>query len=481
MEIRPQVHFLRPQDIKMIHDTSLKILAEIGLKVPNEEILSLLKGAEGITVDEHKQVVTFREKAIIEALDLAPHVFSIYGRDKTKKATYGSEGFVCQCNLGSALWVDPKAKTRREGRFEDLEKSVVIADALPNIDIVGGMVQPAEIPVEVRDVRVYAELFKRTRKPTRTWVFNRISARYILELLKTVAGGEDALRSYPMSQFSLEPISPLRLPSDPLDSAIDFARAGIPIAIAPMPQAMATAPVTLAGAVAQGNAEILGTLAIIQAIVPGTPIIYYNAAHIMDPRTSNMVFSSPEQALMGLAIIQLGKSYGLPVGVNLGLTDAKVPDAQAGIEKGSTMILGALAGADVFGAMGIAGCDQGSSLPQLVIDDEMIGFVRRVLRGSIVNEETCAYEVIERVGIGGQFLTDDHTLEHWREEFWIPTLCDRYSWAPWYQGGAKTMLDRAIERQEKILQEHTLEWLDEETQRELDAVVAAAEREILGA
>jgi trimethylamine--corrinoid protein Co-methyltransferase len=248
-----------------------------------------------------------------------------------------------------------------------------------------------------------------------------------------------------------------------------------------MPQAMATGPVTLAGSVAQGNAECLGTLTIIQTIAPSTPVIYYNAPHIMDPRTTSLVFGSPEQGLMGVAVTQLGEYYGLPVGVNVGLTDSKVADAQAGLEKGMTILLGALAGADIFGGMGIAGCDQGFSLPQLIIDDEIIGFVKRVLHGMRVDTQSCAYEVVERVGIGGMFLTDVHTLSSWRDEFWIPQLCDRNLWEPWLAAGGKTMLDRATDCQEKILSMHTLEWLDDHTQRELDAIVAAAEREILDA
>lgn len=480
MRAKLRLEFLSPDDIERIHDTSLRILENIGLQVPSEEVLNLLDGLEGISIDENRQVVTFSEEVVMESLTRAPESFSIYGRDKTRKATYGDDRFICQSILGEAHWVEPAVKRRREGHLEDFENCVVVADALPNIEIVGGMIQPAEIPVEVRDIRTYAELLKRTKKPARSWIHNRTSARYILELLKVIAGGEAELRAYPMHNFSLEPISPLRLPHDGLEAAMEFARAGLPVTLAPMPQAMATGPITLAGAIGQANAEILGTLVIIQTIAPGTPVVYYGASHIMDPRSMSIVFSSPEQGLMAVAFTQLGNHYRLPVGVNAGLTDAKVPDAQAGMEKGMTLLLGALAGADLFGAMGISGCDQGASLPQLVIDDEIIGFVRRVLKGITVDEEACAYEVIERVGIGGNFLTDEHTLRHLREEFWIPGLSDRDLWEPWLTGGCKTMLDRAVERQERILKEHTLEWLDEEVQRELDAIVAAAEREVLG-
>jgi len=471
--------FLSAGEIQQIHDTSMRILARIGLKVPSQEVLDLLKGQEGISIDREQQVVTFNEDAVMAAIARAPQTFSVYGRDKSIQLTYGEEAFHCQAIPGEAHWVDPASKTRREARWEDFEKCVLVADALPHIDIVGAMVQPAETPVQVRDIHLYAELLKRTRKPVRSWVYNRASARYILKLLEVLAGGSDEIRAYPMAEFGLEPISPLQLPRDALEAALEFARVGVPITLGPMPQAMGTGPVTLAGSIAQGNAECLGTLTIIQNIAPGAPVIYYNAPHIMDPRTMSLVFGSPEQGLMGVAVAQLAKYYRLPVGVNVGFTDAKVPDAQAGSEIGMTLLLGALAGADIFGGMGIAGCDQGFSLPQLIIDNEIIGFVKRILRGLRVDTETCAYDVIEQVGIGGMFLTHHHTLALWRNEIWIPELCDRNLWEPWIAAGGKTMLERAIDRQEKILGTHTLEWLDEDTQRELDTIVAVAEREVL--
>jgi trimethylamine---corrinoid protein Co-methyltransferase len=474
------VGFLSPIDIQRIHDTSVRILEGIGVRVTSEEILEAIQDKQGFQVNAIAQTVKINEEAINHALDLAPSTFPVYGREKTHKISYGVDGFVCQAVPGEAHWVEPKTKIRSSGSWNDFEKSVLVADFLPNIDIIGAMIQPSETPVETRDIHLYAELFKRTKKPVRSWVYNRTSARYIIEMAKLLVGGEKELRAYPIVEFGFEPISPLILPGNALEAAVEFAQAGIPITIGPMPQAMATAPVTLAGALALGNTEILGTIAILQAIAPETPVIYYNAPHIMDPKEANLVFSSPEQAIMSVGAVQIGNHYGLPVGINVGLTDSKIPDAQAGLEKGSTMILGAIAGASIFGAMGIAGMDQGFSLPQLIIDDENIGFVKRVMKGMRVSEDAIAYEVIERVGISGNFLMDEHTLANWRQEFWIPQLCDRSSWESWSDNGGKTMLDRAYDRQEQIFSNHEFDWLDEQKQAELDKIVTVADREILG-
>ncbi|MEJ2600637.1 MAG: trimethylamine methyltransferase family protein [Anaerolineales bacterium] len=443
--------------------------------------MDLLEGQNGVRIDHARQIVTFQESAVMAAMEKAPRKFTIYGRDFTRTNAYGESGFICQAIPGETQWVDPIMKTRRPGTVEDFKRSVIVADALENIEIVGAMIQPAEIPTGVCDVYLYAELFKRTRKPVRSWVQSRTSARYVLEILYTIAGGQDELRAHPLVDFGFEPVSPLLLPAEPLEIALDFARAGLPITIGPMPQAMGTGPVTLAGNVALGNAEALATAVVIQTAAPGTPLIYFNGPHIMDPRTMNLVFSSPEQCLMATMVAELGAYYGLPVGVNVGMTDAKIPDAQAGQEKIASLLAGALAGANIVGGMGIAGCDQGFSLPQLIIDDEMIGFVRRMAQGVHLEAEALAYEVIQRVGIGGTFLMDDHTLDHWKSELWIPKLSDRNNWDLWIENGGSTMLERAIARQEQILQEHALEWLEEDIQRELDRIVAAAGEEMVPA
>ena len=176
---------------------------------------------------------------------------------------------------------------------------------------------------------------------------------------------------------------------------------------------------------------------------------------------------------------QLGHGHGLPVGLQMGLTDAKVPDAQAGMEKGMSLLMGALAGMNVTGGLGIAGCDQGASVPQLILDNEILGYVRKVARGFTVDDETLAYDAVQRVGIGGNFLSDRHTVAHVRER-WIPDLSDRKGWEIWDREGGKTMLDRAVAEGERILREHQPDWLDEATLMELDRIMAAAERELLG-
>ena len=163
-----------------------------------------------------------------------------------------------------------------------------------------------------------------------------------------------------------------------------------------MAQTGATAVGTLAGTMAQENAEILAGICIVQLIQPGTPVCYGGIPHAFDMRTTQLIFGGPEQALMAVGMTQMGKFYGLPVYINVGLTDSKLPDAQAGLEAGITLACGAMAGADIFGHLGICGVDQATSLPMLVMQHEIIGYVERLLRGVEVNDEKLGLDVIEQ-------------------------------------------------------------------------------------
>jgi trimethylamine--corrinoid protein Co-methyltransferase len=309
-----------------------------------------------------------------------------------------------------------------------------------------------------------------------------VTARYILEIYRTIAGGETALRAAPMVEAFLEPISPLQLPKDGLDIVREFARAGQPVSIGPMAMTSGTAPGTLAGTLAQENAEILAGVVITQLLAPGTPITYGGIPHIMDPRTGICSFGSPEQGIMAVAMVQIARSYGFPAYINVGLTDAKLPDAQAGAEKAATLLLGVLAGADTFGHAGICGTDHAGSLLWLAFDDEVMSYVKRMARGFDVDGERLATGVVHAVGPGGNFLAEEHTVRHFRDEMWLPgPVWTRQAYDLWSSNGVTSFGDRLGERVQNILATHRPVPLDEALAREIDRIVASARREIASA
>jgi len=238
-----------------------------------------------------------------------------------------------------------------------------------------------------------------------------------------------------------------------------------------------SAPGTLIATLAMENAEILAGVCVTQLVRPGTPVCYGGIPHAFDMRTTQVIFAGPEQALMAMAMVQMARRYGLPVYVNAGMTDSKTPDAQAGMEAGITLVLGALAGADIFGHLGICGADQASSLDMLVMQHELIGYVERVMRGiAFEDAEALGLEVIEQVGPGGSFIDQEHTAAHFRKELWFPQLLDRSFYDEWAGRGKRTLADRCRDKKEQLLREHQPEPLPADVDREIERVLASARK-----
>ncbi len=473
-----RIQVLSDHEIQSIHGASLVILRDTGVLVHHKEILRLL-GENGAEVDPHRHVARLPENLVMECIARAGKRYVLHGRDPKRTARFGFGELNQMSSPGQFGWIDSDTSRLRPATSADAADAIRLGDALPNLTVVGAMAQPKEVSEKYRDVAMTAALVKGSVKPTRTWVYNAQTARHVLEIYRTVAGGAAALRERPMTEAFLEPISPLQLPHDGLGMMAEFVRAGQPVSIGPMAMTSGTAPGTLAGTLAQENAEILAGVVIAQLLGPGTPIQYGGIPHILDPRTSVCSFGSPEQALMAVAMTQMGRFYGFPVYINVGLTDAKALDAQAGIEKSATLVLGALAGAELFGHTGICGTDHGASLEWLAADDELMSYVKRIVRGFDVTPETLAADVVNAVGPGGSFLIEEHTVRHYRRELWIPNLAwTRQAWATWDHEGRQVMAGRLRERIKSILATHQVAPMDEALAREVDRIVESARAEL---
>jgi len=469
---------LSEEDIAVIHDASLVILRDVGVHIPNQEVLGVLAEA-GAGVDFSREVARIPERLVAEALERTGQQFILYGRDRAKTARFGYGDFVLVSSPGQFSWVEEDGGPRRDPTSEDARRGILVGDALEHINIVGALGMALDVPTPIRDVWMAAELVKGTNKPTHVWVANGTTLRYILEIYEAVMGGAEAHRQSPMIAGFVEPISPLRFAETGLEILVTCARYGLPLFFAPMVQAAATGPATLAGTLALENAEILAGIVIAQLLRPGCPVCYGGIPHVMDMRTMQISFGSPEQGLMAVAMAQVAQHYSLPCYVNVGIGDSKLVDVQTGLERGMTLLMGALAGADTFGHTGIAGADQAASLEQLIVDNEMAAYVKRILRGFVVSEETLALEVIKRVGIGGNFLADRHTVAHFRKELWSPGLFDRRDWQSWWDDGAKAMVQWAREKKQQLLSEHSPEPIDPALAGEIDGIVAVARRELI--
>lgn len=472
-----KLSILHDGQLDRLHAASLEILRTVGVRIPHAEMRRRFRDADAV-VDDTTEIVRIPESLVEQALQSAGKAFTLFGRDRDHQARFGTGERNYNSIAGEAFWVDERCTSRRYASLEDVATATRLADGLERINLVGAMADPHELPVACRCVEVAATQLKHTTKPIHFWFHDRASAAYVLELMAAVSGSEEEAMRFPLAYPFLEPISPLKFPHDGIDLLFETARFRLPVPIGPMAQVGATAPGTLAGTLAQENAEILAGICITQLIEPGLAVCYGGIPHAFDMGTTQMVFAGPEQALMAVAMTQMGKRYGLPVYINVGLTDSKLPDGQAGMEAGMTLLCGALAGADIFGHLGICGVDQATSLEMLLLQHEVIGWVERFLRGFEISDETLGLDTIRAVGHDGTFLDTDHTLEHFRQELWFPQLLDRHYWANWLDRGATDLHQRCIERKETLLRGHHPDPLAADVTREVDRIVASARRNL---
>ncbi len=471
------VKVLTDLQINMIHQKSLEILETIGVNIPHSEILTRFVD-KGAVVDLNKNLVKIPSELVMELLSKAGKRFTLYGRDLTKKAEFGFGKRNYNTSGGQAFWIDTVGAKRRYATLNDVRTAARFADALEQITIPGAMADPHEIPVEWRAVKVASEIIKNTTKPITFWFYDRASTKYIVDLLVALRGDEKKAQGFPMFYPLFEPVSPLSFPFNGIDLLFETARVNMPVLIGPMAQMGISAPATIAGTLIQENAEILAGICIIQLIREGMPVCYGGICHAFDMKKMQIIFGGPEQAIFSIAMTQMGKFYELPVYINVGLTDSKLPDAQAGLECSLTLAMGTGAGADIFGHMGISGVDQAGSLDMLVLQSEIIEYVESMNREIQFDDDTFALDVIADTGPGGSFINKLHTSKHFRKELWFPSLLNRESYENWISKGAQRLEERCRKKKEEILLNHTPEILSNDLAKELNNIVDSAKKNL---
>lgn len=427
IKIRASVEVLSQDEIEIIHKSTLRILENVGVKVPNAECLDMCEKA-GAIVDRDTCVVKIPSRVMEEVLT---EVKKNAGGAKIDDYVQNLKG-----NISTQVFiVDYMTQTRRYGKMDDVIKGIVLTDRLENISSSSAVVVPHDVPHNMSDILCHQAIYTYSTKPGGTYILSPVSAKYIIQMA-------DAM-GLPSGYF-LETVSPLQFTKESLEMALVYVKQGKHIGIGPMVVGGSTGPVTLAGTVTLQNAEILASIFIIFTINRDYGN-YGSYNHTMDLRTTLCSFGSPNQAILGMAAAQLGRHYGLSVASNSALTDALLPDFQGGFEKAVSGVFSCLAGAGNVGAQGIVGADQGISFEQLVIDNEWLDAYNYILRGIEVNENTVAADIIESVGIGGNFISEEHTAEYMRDNYWVSHLFNRDNWEGWCAKGSKQVLDWAHE------------------------------------
>jgi trimethylamine--corrinoid protein Co-methyltransferase len=437
-------------------------------------MLSLFSKA-GARVDSSTGRVHIPSTLVDECLKQAGKKFTIYGRDRSKYAAFGVGSRNYNSTAGQANWIDRNGN-RRFPTFDDVLTAAKLGECLPRLNIVGAMADSHEIDASFRCIEVAAALLRTTTKPIAFWFHDQKSTRFVIELFSAVAGSSEELKQFPFAYPFLEPISPLRFPRNGIELLFETCKVPLPVPIGPMAQTGLTAPGTLAGTLALETAEILAGICVVQLIRPGTPVCFGGVQHTFDMRTTQCVFGGPEQGLMAVAMAEMGKHYGMGVYVNVGLTDSKCVDAQAGLEISTTLLMGVLAGADIFGHLGIAGADQGASLEMLVFQHEVIEYIERIAASFTVDESHLGLSVINEVGPGGMFIDQMHTVENYRSELWMPKLLNRQYWSAWEELGSPHLAAVLPDKVDELLASYVPCPLDDTVSKDVDRILSDARK-----
>jgi trimethylamine--corrinoid protein Co-methyltransferase len=473
---RAKLEILSRSELTQIHDASVEVLAGVGVHVDDETTCGMLREV-GAQIDETKGIVKIPEWLVDEALKKAPKEFVLYGRDGTRQLMLGQWDTYFTTGGYATYVYDLSTNVRREVNSRDLADAVRLADALPNCDLVANIpAAPRDVAQATIDRHQWAIGLTNTRKHVLSEARGDSSVKDAMAMAAAVTGSLEELRKRPIITFDVTTISPLTHDRLQTQEIVGGAKNGIPVSISSGPMAGASSPVTLAGTMTQANAEFLSGLVMSQVASPGAPVIYSCWARHLDQKTANVAMGTPEFALLRICQAQLGRYYGLPTRGGGVVTDSKVVDAQSGYEKMATCLVPALAGLNIIAGMAMVDSLNTMSYEQFIMDEEIVGFVRRILDGVDVTPEKIATDLIRSTGPGGSFLGTKHSLEHFRKELWMPNISDRTSWSQWYQSGEKNVDARARAVANRIIGSQPTSVLPADVEKEIWDIVRDAEK-----
>ena len=462
---------LTQSDLERVDREAVGLLERVGIWLDHDEVRARLIAA-GATEAPQAKVLRLPEPMVREAMEAAPktvRLSSVSGEDVGLTA-HGPTVFW----TGNALHLTTLTE-RKPFTSETLAEFVRLAEALEHVHapVATSM---ADIPPKCRDFVGFRVLAQNSRKHLRPCVYTPSGPLTIYEMAQVIA--PRPLAEHPIFSLGYTAVSPLRWSNSALDLFLLTSGKRIPIMINVEPLAGATAPVTLAGSIAQGNAEALAGFTVMQTLEPGRPCVYnMGFAHPFDMRSLISLTGAVECGLHQAAGAQLAQFYNLPCASWMS-TESCVPDAQAGMEKTMTGLQHALAGVNIIWGIGQLDSQQALSMEMAVIDNDIAGQLLRAQRGIPVSDHTLAIPEIEKVGPGGNFMVADHTLDNYRDQLHYPDLIHRGERQPWEERGAKWIHERASDRVQQILAQPREPLLTEEQERELLAIEARRTEEV---
>jgi trimethylamine--corrinoid protein Co-methyltransferase len=467
----PRLRVLSDEQCREVTLASLECLERIGVEVGNAEARELLQTAGANIAGTRARIPAH---VIRDAIASTPPAFTVWGRGE-QPMRVANDRVHFGPGLTSTYFIDPETGERRPSRRGDPALAARVADALPNIDYVMGLGLIGDVDAQLASVYEFAELLANTGKPIIAWAHKAANVAAMFQMAAAVAGGQESLRARPIfALFSTYP-SPLRHTDEDLGNCIWAVRHGVPVVYLGGPTVGIEAPFSSASALVLHQAAALSGLAIIQLAQRGAPAAIGGLPSPMDLRTARPSYGSPESALHSAACSDLARYLGLPFMGTAGASESKLIDAQAGLEGMMQVLMAGLSGASLVHDAGFLDCADIGSLPMLVLTDEMIGMVKRLMRGVDVNRDTIMLDLIEKIGPGGHFLDEPQSAALSRREVWMPTVLDRNQHALWEQAGAKDTAQRVQDKLRRILAKHQPPALTVTQSAAIEAILGEAE------
>ncbi len=466
--VRPKLTLLSEEQCQRLHEASCQILERTGFRVYHSPALDLLRQAGAWVKGD---LVRVPREMVDAAIASAPRSFNLYRRGGEEVACIlDGEHVYFGPGSDTLRYLDPRTGQRRDFTMADLADCLRVVDALPELAFAMSIGIPRDVPTERYFRHQFSAMIRYTTKPSVVVCNDLADIEAIAAMAAAVAGGMDALSERPTFLMYTEPTTPLSHALEAVDKLLFCARHRIPVTHSPAPMIGGTAPITIAGAVALGNAEMLSGLVMHQLTNPGAPFLYGHGVHHLDMKEMISVYGAPEFQLARIMAAEMGRFYKLPVWGYSAHSDSAVLDEQAAIDAQFSIQTALLAKTNLNHDVGYLEAGLANSPEYMVLANELIGMNRAFVQGVQFDEEALALDVIHEVGPGGQFLSHDHTMRHWRE-LWTPKLFDRQRLEPWLEKGGKTMRQRIREATLEILESHQVPSLPASVDAEIEYIL----------
>ena len=473
---KPQFQFLTAEERKTIIDQALRILEEIGVDVHSEKARDLYAQA-GCSVDGNR--VRIPASITQGAVESAPSTVAIFDRNGDERMLLGAGNSYFGPGPTCPYFMDVRTGERHPSTKNDALQCSTVIDALPNVDYQMSLVMIGDKTPELADIHELDAMLRNSTKPICGWTFGPENLAVMIDMCTAVAGSLEALQEKPFLMVYCEPTTPLFHTKEAIEALMLLAEKRIPAVYSTGMLVGMASPVTVAGSLTVGTAECLSGLVLHQFIAPGAPFIGSSLGSPLDMSTLQSSFGAPEGSIVSTGSAEIFRELALPSYGRAGAGDAKIVDAQAAAEATLQILISIACAGDLVHDLGFLDFGLTGSPLYVTLEDELIGYCRRYMRGIEVDEERLGFETIKEVGPGGSFFETNLTLDYYKDDLWVPELFDRQTYSRWVVDGSKDMTQRAQERMEHILDNHRCEPLPDAVCKKIDDIVIKAEKDYL--